>query len=120
MRPTLYLFQHTARITLFTRANCSLCEDARNVLGTLDKKRSFEYNEVDVMSSEKKNWKDLYEFDTPVVCVIGYEEDMRIFVDAWTDSRRAGFPYVFKAKHNHGGSEADAPVYGRAGHRAYR
>ena len=37
------------------------------MLSELGKKRSFEYNEVDVMTSGHKEWKDLYEFDTPVV-----------------------------------------------------
>ncbi len=67
MRPTSHLLQHTARITLFTRSNCGLCETAKSVLGTLGSKRSFEYNEIDIMASSAKQWKDLYEFDTPVV-----------------------------------------------------
>ena len=67
MRPSLSLFQHTARITLFTRANCSLCESAKTVLSNVKKTRGFEYNEIDVMESGQKQWKDLYEFDTPVV-----------------------------------------------------
>lgn len=32
-------------------------------------KRSFDYKEIDVMKLEEKKWRDLYEFDTPVVCV---------------------------------------------------
>ena len=67
MRPTSHFLQHTARITLFTRSNCELCKTAKSVLGNLGKKRSFEYNEVDVMATGQKQWKDLYEFDTPVV-----------------------------------------------------
>jgi len=30
-------------------------------------KRPFEYKELDVMTDEGKSWRDLYEFDTPVV-----------------------------------------------------
>lgn len=67
MRPTLALCMHSARITLFTRANCSLCSTAKTVISNLGKKRSFEYNEVDVMAAGQQQWKDLYEFDTPVV-----------------------------------------------------
>lgn len=33
----------------------------------LEKRRSFEYREVDVMADGQKEWRDLYEFDTPVV-----------------------------------------------------
>ncbi|MCJ1243626.1 hypothetical protein MMC30_000823 [Trapelia coarctata] len=69
MRPTLALYMHSARITLFTRANCSLCSTAKTVISNLGKKRSFEYTEVDVMASGQQQWKDLYEFDTPVVHV---------------------------------------------------
>ena len=69
MRASQLLLQHSARITLFTRANCSLCATAKSVLSALQKKRSFEYNEVDVMSTDQKRWKDLYEFDTPVLHV---------------------------------------------------
>ena len=67
MHPTLCLLQHSARITLFTRANCSLCSSAKAVLASLGKKRTFEYNEVDVMARGEKEWKDMYEFDVPVV-----------------------------------------------------
>lgn len=67
MRPTLNLHMHSARITLFTRANCSLCSTAKSVISSLGKRRSFEYNEVDVMAAGQQQWKDLYEFDTPVV-----------------------------------------------------
>lgn len=67
MRPTSQFLQYTARVTLFTRSNCRLCETAKSVLGSLGSRRSFEYNEIDIMSSSAKKWKDLYEFDTPVV-----------------------------------------------------
>ena len=67
MRATLSLLQHSARITLFTRANCSLCSSAKAVLENLEMKRSFEYNEVDVLADGQKEWKDMYEFDVPVV-----------------------------------------------------
>lgn len=67
MPPTSQLLQHTARITLFTRSNCGLCETAKSVLEGLGKKRRFEYNEIDVMTSNATQWKELYEFDTPVV-----------------------------------------------------
>lgn len=67
MRPTARLLQHTARVTLFTRKNCGLCDTAKSVLHSLGKKRSFEYNEIDVMAPEQEQWKNAYEFDVPVV-----------------------------------------------------
>ncbi|KAK3076004.1 hypothetical protein LTR53_000181 [Teratosphaeriaceae sp. CCFEE 6253] len=67
MRATTALLQHVLRLTLFTRANCSLCTDAKGVLSNLRDKRHFEYEEVDVMAAGQSKWKDMYEFDTPVV-----------------------------------------------------
>lgn len=67
MMPTRLLLQHSARVTLFTRPNCSLCEDAKAVIKLASQSRTFEYNEVDVMSLGQDLWKRLYEFDTPVV-----------------------------------------------------
>ncbi len=66
MRPAGRLLQYTARITLFTRTNCSLCDTAKSVISDLGKKRSFDYHEIDIMAAGQEEWK-LYEFDTPVV-----------------------------------------------------
>ena len=66
MRPTARLC-HRARITLFTRANCSLCEQAKTVLARVGQKSAFVYEEIDVMAAKHKQWKDMYEFDAPVV-----------------------------------------------------
>ncbi|EMD01141.1 hypothetical protein BAUCODRAFT_62285 [Baudoinia panamericana UAMH 10762] len=65
MRATERLWQHALRVTLFSRPNCSLCVDAKEVLSKVWDKRHFEYREMDVM--RHKRWKDLYEFDVPVV-----------------------------------------------------
>ncbi len=67
MRPSVRLLQHTARITLFTRQHCSLCDNAKSVLTSLGKKRSFDYHEIDVMRPGQEQWKLAYEFDVPVV-----------------------------------------------------
>lgn len=66
MYATLPLLQHSARITLFTRVNCSLCASAKAVLAAVEKRRSFEYNEVDVMAEGNESARK-YEFDVPVV-----------------------------------------------------
>jgi glutaredoxin len=67
MQPSGRLLQHTARITLFTRQHCSLCDDAKSVLTHLGKKRSFDFYEIDVMHPSQNQWKLAYEFDAPVV-----------------------------------------------------
>ncbi len=66
MHPTLRLL-HTCRITLFTRANCTLCTMAKQTLSTVWDTRPFHYKEIDVMTPSGQRWRDLYEFDTPVV-----------------------------------------------------
>ena len=68
MHPTIRLLQHSLRLTLFTRLNCSLCETAKVTVSKLQAKRTFEYSEIDVMASGQESWKRVYEFDTPVVC----------------------------------------------------
>lgn len=67
MFPTLALRNFACRITLFTRSNCSLCSDAKQVLSNVWDKRPFEYDEINVMEQSQEKWKDMYEFDTPVV-----------------------------------------------------
>lgn len=67
MRATTRLLQHACRITLFTRRNCSLCTRAKESLSIVWDKRPFDYKEIDVMTPEAKEWRDLYEFDTPVI-----------------------------------------------------
>lgn len=55
------------RITLFTRENCGLCVQAKSVLSDVWDKRPFDYKEVDIVKPEAQAWKDLYDFDVPVV-----------------------------------------------------
>ncbi|OQE34067.1 hypothetical protein PENCOP_c035G03111 [Penicillium coprophilum] len=68
MFPTRVLLG-SARLTLFTRAGCGLCDTAKNTVLKLQKRRSFEYVEVDIMQLGNKSWKDVYEFDVPVLHV---------------------------------------------------
>lgn len=116
MRPSLQLLQHTARLTLFTRANCSLCETAKAVISKVEQRRGFQYVEIDVMAAGQKQWKNVYEFDAPVV---------RSLFDCTRDSLTAdaivacteGSPYIFQARHCYGSAEIDASVYGSRGRR---
>lgn len=66
MRATGRLLQ-LCRITLFTRENCGLCSQARSVLADVWDKRPFAFVQVDIIKPESKGWRDLYEFDVPVV-----------------------------------------------------
>lgn len=66
MRVTSRLLQ-ACKITLFTRKNCGLCDSARSVLSDVWDKRPFVFREIDIVNPEAKSWKDLYDFDVPVV-----------------------------------------------------
>ena len=66
MRLTAALFQHPLRLTLFTRANCSLCDSAKAAVKAI--RRDFDYDEVDILREGAEHWKSVYEFDVPVVC----------------------------------------------------
>ena len=49
------------------RSNCSLCETAKATIDGLAKRRHFEFHTINVMSDGQQQWRNLYEFDTPVV-----------------------------------------------------
>jgi glutaredoxin len=68
MFPTARLLQ-AARVTFFTRAGCGLCDTAKNTVAQLQKRRPFEYSEIDIMVPGNKEWKGVYEFDVPVLHV---------------------------------------------------
>ena len=72
MHHSVRFLQQACRITLFTRANCSLCINAKNTLSRVWDTRPFDYKEIDVMTQGAKNWRDIYEFDTPVVSLMKY------------------------------------------------
>ncbi|KAL5614668.1 hypothetical protein BROUX41_004764 [Berkeleyomyces rouxiae] len=55
------------RITLFTRTNCGLCDSARNVLAQVQTTRAFELQQVNLSAAGTQAWKDLYDFDVPVI-----------------------------------------------------
>ncbi|KAL1996713.1 hypothetical protein VTN49DRAFT_7578 [Thermomyces lanuginosus] len=70
MRYTRYLLSpNTVRLTLFTRAHCGLCDTAKRTLSKIQQQRQIDYKEVDIMAPENKRWKDVYEFDVPVLHV---------------------------------------------------
>ena len=67
MHPSRCLLQHATRIVLYTRAQCALCDEAKIVLKRVWEKRPFEFQEVDVMARENRQWRKPYQFETPVV-----------------------------------------------------
>ena len=67
MRSTAFLLKQCVRVTMFSRKNCSLCDEGKEVLSKVWNKKPFEYSEVDVMAKKQEKWKALYEFDVPVV-----------------------------------------------------
>ncbi|KAG8625742.1 hypothetical protein KVT40_006143 [Elsinoe batatas] len=79
MRPTLALRRYVPRITLFTRDNCSLCDDAKRVLDRVWEKRPYELDTVNVMAASAAKWKAVYEFDTPVIHVDKTKENNHKF-----------------------------------------
>lgn len=68
MFPTRVLFGQ-ARLTLFTRAGCGLCDTAKHTIVQLNKRRPFEYVEKNIEDAGNKQWKDVYDFDVPVLHV---------------------------------------------------
>lgn len=69
MRATLARRMYTAQLTLFTRANCGLCDVAKARLEEVRKKRTVDYHEVDIIAEGQQEWRDIYEFDVPVLHV---------------------------------------------------
>ncbi|KAG6093756.1 hypothetical protein E4U30_004062 [Claviceps sp. LM220 group G6] len=57
------------RITLFTRDNCGLCTQAKGVLSNVWDQRAFAYKEVNLALPESNAWRELYDFDIPVIHV---------------------------------------------------
>ncbi|QPH00281.1 hypothetical protein C2857_003682 [Epichloe festucae Fl1] len=55
------------RITLFSRDNCDLCTQAKGVLSDVWDKRPFAYKEVNLALPESNAWRELYDFDIPVI-----------------------------------------------------
>ena len=94
MKPTARLLQHTARITLFTRKNCGLCDVAKSVLNNVGKTRSFEYDEIDVMAPGEGEWKNAYEFDVPVVGTAKCSYSHSKAKTAVTDTRPTHLPHL--------------------------
>lgn len=69
MRPSLALRMYSARLTLFTKKDCGLCDVAKSRVNEVLKKRVVEYNEVDIEAKDQQKWKEAYAWDVPVLHV---------------------------------------------------
>jgi glutaredoxin len=69
MRPSLIFRMYSARVTLFTKSDCGLCDTAKARLVEVQKRRTVEYKEVDIMKEDNKKWYNMYAFDVPVLHV---------------------------------------------------
>ena len=49
--------------------NCGLCDVAKSRLIEVQKQRPIDYAEIDIMEAGQQKWKDVYEFDVPVLHV---------------------------------------------------
>ncbi|ODM16910.1 hypothetical protein SI65_07875 [Aspergillus cristatus] len=78
-----------ARVTLFTRAGCGLCDTAKHTVVQLNKRKPFNYEELDIMTPANKQWKDVYEFDVPVLHVQSVKDqqisDPKKLFHRWTE-----------------------------------
>ena len=71
------------RVTLYTRAGCCLCEDAKQVLREARRRAEFDYEEVDIDADAEL--RRLYNDEVPVVAInrlkaFKYRVDMNEFL----------------------------------------
>lgn len=60
MRPTLVARMYSAQLTLFTRANCGLCDVAKSRVEQVRKTRTVEYHEIDIIADGNQKWRNMY------------------------------------------------------------
>jgi glutaredoxin len=70
-------------VTLYTRAGCHLCDDAKNVLAAAQRRAAFDYEERDIDADPEL--RRLYNEEVPVIAIDGrkafkYRLDMDEFL----------------------------------------
>jgi glutaredoxin len=55
------------KVTLYTRAGCCLCEEAKQVLETARRRVAFEFEEIDI--DRHPEWLRLYTDEVPVIAI---------------------------------------------------
>ena len=63
----------TSRVTLYTRPNCHLCEDARTVVETVCAEAGLTWDEVDIDSAGSDSLRERMTVLVPVVEVDGHQ-----------------------------------------------
>ena len=78
------------KVTLFTKAGCTLCDVAKDVLKTTAEDRPHTLEAVDITDPEHAEWWDKYKYDIPVLHVEGkYWAKHRITVQEALDALAA-------------------------------
>ncbi len=57
------------RVTLYTRASCCLCEEAKQALAAARARAAFEFEEIDI--DRHPEWLPLYNEEVPVIAIDG-------------------------------------------------
>jgi glutaredoxin len=57
------------RVTLYTRAGCCLCDEAKQVLVAARGRAAFEYEEIDI--DRCPQWREQYNEEVPVIAIDG-------------------------------------------------
>ena len=57
------------RLTLYTRAGCCLCDDAKQVIGRARRRAAFDYQEFDIDGDPEL--RRLYNDEVPVIAING-------------------------------------------------
>jgi glutaredoxin len=57
------------RVTLYTRAGCCLCAEAKQVLAAARDRAAFEFEEIDI--DRHPEWLPLYNEEVPVIAIDG-------------------------------------------------
>ncbi len=65
--------QGMARVTLFTKSACCLCDTARFVLGRVQVRQPFDLEVVDISAPGQEQWHAAYAEHIPVIHVNGRE-----------------------------------------------
>ena len=57
------------RVTLYTRAGCCLCDEAKQALAAARVRAAFEFEEIDI--DRHPEWLPLYNEEVPVIAIDG-------------------------------------------------
>jgi len=57
------------KVTLYTRAGCCLCDEAKGVLRAARARAEFDLEEIDI--DRQAQWRELYNEEVPVIAIDG-------------------------------------------------